>query len=56
MPKEGTPTTADFDMAQYSQAGWDRSQGVIQMHLEGMREDGDPIPSPTTWTDLVEVA
>ena len=31
-------------------------RGAIQMHLEGMREDGDPIPSPTTWTDLVEVA
>ncbi len=31
-------------------------RGAIQMHLEGMREDGDPIPAPTSWTDLVEVA
>ncbi len=22
--------------------------GAIEFHLEGMREDGDPIPEPTT--------
>ncbi len=28
---------------------------AIRLHLEGMREDGDPIPAPGTWTTLVEV-
>jgi predicted RNase H-like HicB family nuclease len=28
---------------------------AIQLHLEGMREDGDPIPEPTTGVALVEV-
>lgn len=28
---------------------------AIQLHLEGMREDGEPIPEPTTEVDLVEV-
>ena len=28
---------------------------AIEMHLEGMREDGDPIPQPTTMTDYVIV-
>ena len=28
---------------------------AIQFHLEGMREDGEPIPEPTTEVDLVEV-
>jgi predicted RNase H-like HicB family nuclease len=28
---------------------------AIQLHLEGMREDGEPIPEPTTGVDLVEV-
>jgi len=31
-------------------------ESAIREHLELMREGGDPIPSPTTWTDLVEVA
>ena len=26
---------------------------AIEMHLEGMREDDDPIPQPTTMTDYV---
>ena len=30
-------------------------RGAIQMHLEGMREDGDPIPSPTTWAEVIKV-
>ena len=29
---------------------------AIEMHLEGMREAGEPVPRPTTWAELVEVA
>ena len=29
---------------------------AIAMHIEGMREDGDPIPEPSTLCDYVEVA
>ena len=29
---------------------------AIKAHLEGMREDGDPIPAPRTICDNVEVA
>jgi len=28
---------------------------AIQFHLEGLRENGDPIPKPTTGVQLVEV-
>lgn len=28
---------------------------AIAFHLEGMRMDGDPIPEPQTWAELVEV-
>ena len=28
----------------------------IELHLKGMREDGDPIPEPTTLVDYVETA
>ena len=28
---------------------------AVEMHLEGMREDGDPIPQPTTLADYVVV-
>jgi predicted RNase H-like HicB family nuclease len=31
-------------------------RGAIRMHLQGMREDGDPIPEPTTQVDYIEVA
>jgi predicted RNase H-like HicB family nuclease len=31
-------------------------ESAIQFHLEGMREDGDPIPRPTTRAHQVEVA
>ncbi|MGH7419010.1 MAG: type II toxin-antitoxin system HicB family antitoxin [Candidatus Rokuibacteriota bacterium] len=31
-------------------------RGALQMHLEAMREDGDPIPPPTTWSEVVEVS
>jgi predicted RNase H-like HicB family nuclease len=28
---------------------------AIRFHLKGMREDGEPIPEPTTGVELVEV-
>jgi len=28
---------------------------AIHFHLEGLRENGDPIPQPTTGVELVEV-
>ena len=31
-------------------------QGAIEMHLAGMREDGDPIPPPTVQVNYVDVA
>lgn len=31
-------------------------KGAITIHLEGMREDGDPIPNPTTLTDYIAVS
>lgn len=30
-------------------------QEGIEFHLEGMREDGEPIPEPTTQVDYAEV-
>jgi len=29
---------------------------AIELHLEGMREDGDPIPIPTSAVEYVEIA
>jgi len=29
---------------------------AVEIHLEGMREDGDPIPEPTTLCEYTEVA
>ena len=29
---------------------------AIELHLEGMREDGTPIPAPSSRVDYVEVA
>ena len=29
---------------------------AIEFHLEGMREDGEPIPQPTTLCEYVEMA
>jgi len=29
---------------------------AVQMHLEGMREDGEPIPEPTSLAEYVEVS
>ena len=34
----------------------DRIRKAIVLHLEGMREDGDPIPEPRTVCDCVDVA
>ena len=31
-------------------------QGAIAMHLQGMREDGEPIPVPTVTAAVVEAA
>jgi predicted RNase H-like HicB family nuclease len=31
-------------------------KGAIEMHLQGMREDGDPIPEPTITAAVVEAA
>lgn len=33
-----------------------RIHEAIEMHLAGMREDGDPIPPPTVQVNYVEVA
>jgi predicted RNase H-like HicB family nuclease len=30
-------------------------RGAVEMHLESMREDGDPIPEPTTIADYVAI-
>jgi len=30
-------------------------RGAIEFHLEGMREDGDEIPTPTTVAEMIEV-
>jgi predicted RNase H-like HicB family nuclease len=32
----------------------DLMRGAIAMHLEAMREDGDPIPEPATIADYIE--
>ncbi len=33
-----------------------RIEGCIEMHLAGMREDGEPIPEPTTQVGYADVA
>ena len=33
-----------------------RMREVIDLHLDGLREDGLPIPEPTTLADYVEAA
>jgi predicted RNase H-like HicB family nuclease len=33
-----------------------RIQEAIEMHLAGMREDGDPIPPPVAQVNYVDVA
>lgn len=34
----------------------DRIREAIQFHLEGLREDGQPVPPPSSRVDYVEVA
>ena len=34
----------------------DRMREAIQFHLEGLREDGRPVPVPSSRVDYVEVA
>jgi predicted RNase H-like HicB family nuclease len=34
----------------------ERMAKAIEMHLGLMREDGDPIPEPTTATDYIQVS
>ena len=43
-----TGTTRDETMRNMREA--------IEFHLEGMREDGEPIPAPTTTATVIEVA
>ena len=31
-------------------------RSAVKMHLEGMREDGEPLPRPSTWAGTVNVA
>ncbi|HJT77120.1 MAG TPA: type II toxin-antitoxin system HicB family antitoxin [Gemmataceae bacterium] len=31
------------------------AEAIIALHLEGMREDGDPIPEPSSVCEYVEV-
>ncbi len=32
----------------------ERMRGAIEMYLEGMRDDGEPVPEPSTLCDYVE--
>ena len=34
----------------------DRIREAIQFHLDGLREDGQPVPPPSSRVDYVEVA
>jgi len=34
----------------------DRIREAIQFHLEGLREDGQPVPQPSSRVDYMEVA
>jgi predicted RNase H-like HicB family nuclease len=34
----------------------DRIRGTIEMHIAGMREDGDAIPLPSSQVEYVDVA
>ena len=31
-------------------------QGAIEFHIEGLKEDGEPIPAPTSRVEFVDVA
>ena len=30
-------------------------RAAVELHLQGMREDGESLPEPTSYTELVEV-
>jgi predicted RNase H-like HicB family nuclease len=30
-------------------------KAAVELHLQGMREDGESLPEPTSYTELVEV-
>lgn len=30
-------------------------RGAIELHIAALLEDGDPVPEPGTWTQMVEV-
>ena len=34
----------------------DEIREAIELHIEGLREDGEPIPQPQATTEVVEVA
>jgi predicted RNase H-like HicB family nuclease len=34
----------------------DLIQDAIELHLEGLKEDGEPIPEPLTKVEVIEVA
>lgn len=31
-----------------------RIREAIELHVEGLRREGEPVPEPTSWTELVE--
>lgn len=33
-----------------------RIRQAIELHLKGLRREGEPIPEPSAWTELVEVS
>ena len=36
------------------EAALEEIRGAIEFHIEGMREDGEPIPKPTTTAEVVD--
>jgi predicted RNase H-like HicB family nuclease len=62
---ESTPTSVGAyvpDLPGCVAVGGDKGEAdrlireAIELHLAGMREDGDPIPEPSTSAEVVEVA
>ena len=41
--------------ASIDEVQWEMRE-AIELHLEGMREDGDPIPQPSSSVQYVEIA
>lgn len=31
-----------------------RIRETIELHVQGLRREGEPVPEPTSWTELVE--